>query len=259
MSYQISSQSSPIYISKMIGNVEIYIFHDGRVYNTLSGEYLRPHIHEGHRGLVVYFKGTKLCLHKIVAEAFIPNPYNKSWAVAIDGDYTNCCIWNLTWSNLRHYVIGRRYERLVIIDESGFSNTDVNGNRYPLVRCVCDCGAEVVSAFNSINIGDVTSCGCRHREIVTTHGCSTHPLYAILKSMHYRCENSNAQRYTRYGGRGITICPQWSMDNVNEFIRWGEANGYRPGLSIERIDNDGHYYPDNCTFIPVSEQAKNRG
>lgn len=79
-------------------------------------------------------------------------------------------------------------------------------------------------------------------------------LYAGIKQ---RCYNPNHEGYKYYGARGIKMCDEWK-DNSDSFCEWAYANGYKAGMSIERIDTDGNYEPDNCTFIPIEEQPKNR-
>jgi len=74
--------------------------------------------------------------------------------------------------------------------------------------------------------------------------------------MRYRCGNKNASRYKNYGGRGIKVCPEWRKDFV-VFMDWALNNGYKKGLSIDRIDNDGNYEPSNCRWATVKQQNRN--
>jgi len=90
-----------------------------------------------------------------------------------------------------------------------------------------------------------------------TKGYSKHPLYSVLRSMKSRCYNKNVKNFKNYGGRGITLCEEWRRD-ARFFIRWGEKNGYRKGLQIDRINNDGNYEPDNCRFVTPRENLLNR-
>lgn len=89
------------------------------------------------------------------------------------------------------------------------------------------------------------------------HGLSKHPLYGTWKRMKTRCYNSKCKDYKDYGGRGITICDLWREDFV-EFLYWALKNGWEKGLSLERIDCDKGYCPENCKWISLSEQSKNR-
>jgi len=81
-------------------------------------------------------------------------------------------------------------------------------------------------------------------------------LRAIWREMHRRCTDPKVDRYPRYGGRGIQICAEWR--DWPTFEQWAMELGYRPGLTIERIDGDGNYEPTNCLWIPRSRQARNR-
>ncbi len=90
------------------------------------------------------------------------------------------------------------------------------------------------------------------------HGLSYEPLFKVLRCMHDRCENEHHPAYKDYGGRGISVCDEWSMSNVSEFISWAKNNGWRKGLEIDRIDNDKGYYPSNCRFVTRQENSRNR-
>lgn len=90
------------------------------------------------------------------------------------------------------------------------------------------------------------------------HGLSYEPLFNVLSKMHYRCENENHPQYKDYGGRGISVCGEWSMDNAPAFISWAISNGWEQGLQIDRIDNDKGYSPENCRIVSRSENCRNR-
>jgi len=83
-----------------------------------------------------------------------------------------------------------------------------------------------------------------------------HPLFRVWHGMCDRCLNPEHQSYRRYGGRGIIICEAW-IDNYRMFIQWGIDNGWKPGLQLDRIDNDKGYSPDNCRFVTPKENRNN--
>lgn len=81
-------------------------------------------------------------------------------------------------------------------------------------------------------------------------------LYSVWRAMHSRCENSHSKDYKRYGARGIRVCEEW--EDYDQFYWWAIWSGYRDGLSIDRINNDGNYEPSNCRWVDVTEQSRNR-
>lgn len=97
----------------------------------------------------------------------------------------------------------------------------------------------------------------KQMEIDNTGKISDHKLYKVLNGIKSRCYNPNHKSYPDYGGRGIKVCDEWKK-SYKSFIDWGMSHGYKEGLTIERINNDDDYSPENCTFIPKSEQVNNR-
>ena len=100
------------------------------------------------------------------------------------------------------------------------------------------------------------SCGCNRIESLKTHGQTYERLYVIWTSMKTRCLNPNFKQYKDYGGRGITICPEWS-ESYTKFRDWALSNGYKDNLQINRIKNDGNYEPGNCNFVTKTENLRN--
>ncbi len=155
--------------------------------------------------------------------------------------------------------VGQRFGRLVVEADWG-----VRKSYYTRIcRCRCDCGAVKDIHLSALVRGLTKSCGCKHRENDENrvkHGYArrtgVHPVYQILKGMLSRCENPKNRNFRNYGGRGISVCQEWH--NPVEFVRWATANGYKPGLSIERRDVNGNYEPSNCCWIPLADQQLNK-
>ncbi len=128
-------------------------------------------------------------------------------------------------------------------------------SRYAFWLCLCECGNTAIVQSRWLRNGRIKSCGCHRRRL---HGFSGTHIYDIWRGMRSRCGDERCAMYYRYGGRGIALCSEWKNDFLT-FRSWAITNGYKPGLSIDRIDNDGNYEPSNCRFLTISENSKRKG
>lgn len=156
----------------------------------------------------------------------------------------------------REDITGLVYGKLSVLE---FSHKNMHG-RYQW-RCLCECGNITVVDKTKLVNGKTKSCGCMAisllKERTTSHGMSNTPLHVKWKAIKARCYNVNNISYHNYGGRGITICDEWK-DNFESFYAWAIANKWEKGLTIDRIDTNGDYCPENCRLIPQYQQGWNK-
>lgn len=149
-------------------------------------------------------------------------------------------------------LTGQKFGRLTVIKR--LSSDKWGHSRF---LCQCECGNTKETSGDNLIRGFCQSCGCIQKEVTiarsTIHNlCHTH-IYKIWEGIKRRCFSKNDKNY---GGRGITICDEWL--NPENFYKWAMANGYKKGLSIDRIDVNGNYEPSNCRWVDMKTQQRNR-
>lgn len=162
---------------------------------------------------------------------------------------------------------GQQFTRLTVIGESFYCE-----NHYKFSVCRCECGVVTVVSCSNLKRGMSRSCGCLKRELASKRLKVTgekHPTFqhgfgikgkteALVKcwwAMHDRCKNPKNKAFHRYGGRGIEVCEEWS--SVEAFGRWALSNGWQKGLSLDRVNNEGNYEPENCRWTTNKVQSRN--
>jgi hypothetical protein len=152
-------------------------------------------------------------------------------------------------------LTGKRFGRLVVIHRAQSSRpTETKW------ECLCDCGNKTIVDSFKLRNGITKSCGCLAKELTSSrskkHGMFGTRLYRIWFNMKQRCSNPKHIAFKNYGGRGIEVCSEWL--EFETFCKWAMSYGYCEDLSIDRIDNDKGYSPENCRWSTEKEQGQNK-
>lgn len=176
----------------------------------------------------------------------------------------------------REDLTGKKFHRLVVKEPAEdyvkYNKKYDTTYKYPMWICECDCGNTTGPVLGqALKKGSTKSCGCLQRErssewantvlkfSAKKHGLSYHPLYDTWCTMRHRCNVPTSKSYENYGGRGISVCSRWDTDKGGSFENFLEDMGEKPaGLTLERLDVNGDYCPENCCWATHHQQGRNR-
>lgn len=153
-------------------------------------------------------------------------------------------------------LIGKKFGRLTAIER--LENNSRGGTVW---KCKCDCGNIKIADGERLRLGKVKSCGCLLVDVAKVknlkHGLHGSKIYNVWRGMKQRCYYKNHAEYPDYGARGIIVCSKWKND-FQAFYDWSIKNGYKDGLTIDRINTNGNYEPSNCRWTTQKVQSNNK-